>query len=68
VVLAGSDGHWGITGMRERAQRIGGTLKIRSRADAGTEVELRVPGQVAFEPQERRASHEPPAPDPGVQR
>jgi signal transduction histidine kinase len=68
VVRVGSDGHWGITGMRERAQRIGGTLKIRSRADAGTEVELRVPGQVAFEPQERRASHEPPAPDPGVQR
>jgi signal transduction histidine kinase len=49
VVRAGSDGHWGITGMRERAQRIGATLKIRSRADAGTEIELRVPGAVAFE-------------------
>jgi signal transduction histidine kinase len=48
VVDAGSDGHWGITGMRERAERIGGTLKIRSRAAAGTEVELRVPGRVAF--------------------
>jgi nitrate/nitrite-specific signal transduction histidine kinase len=34
--------------MRERAQRIGGTLKIRSRPAAGTEVELRVPGHVAF--------------------
>ena len=44
VVRGGSDGHWGITGMRERAKRIGATLKIRSRADAGTEVELRVPG------------------------
>ena len=51
VVHGGSDGHWGITGMRERAQRIGATLKIRSRADAGTEVELRVPGPVAFERQ-----------------
>ena len=50
VVRSGSDGHWGIAGMRERAQRIGATLKIRSRADAGTEVELRVPGSVAFEP------------------
>ena len=68
VVRAGSDGHWGITGMRERAQRIGGTLKIRSRADAGTEVELRIPARVAFERHERRDSHEPPAPDPGVQR
>ena len=51
VVHGGSDGHWGITGMRERAQRIGATLKIRSRADAGTEVELRVPGPAAFERQ-----------------
>ena len=38
-------------GMRERAERIGATLKVRSRADAGTEVELRVPGRVAFERQ-----------------
>lgn len=48
VVQAGADGHWGLTGMRERAQRIGGTLRIRSRPAAGTEVELRVPGHVAF--------------------
>jgi signal transduction histidine kinase len=51
VVQAGSDGHWGITGMRERARRIGGTLKIRSRAAAGTEVELRIPAHIAFERQ-----------------
>ena len=49
IVRHGTDGHWGITGMRERAQRIGATLRIRSRADAGTEVELRVPASVAFE-------------------
>ena len=49
VMQSGADGHWGITGMRERAERIGGTLKMRSRADAGTEIELRVPGHVAFE-------------------
>ena len=48
VVHSGIDGHWGITGMRERAERIGGTVKIRSRAGAGTEVELRVPGRAAF--------------------
>ena len=51
VVRTGSDGHWGMTGMRERAQRIGATLRIRSRADAGTEVELRLPGHLAFERQ-----------------
>jgi signal transduction histidine kinase/ligand-binding sensor domain-containing protein len=54
VVRSGTDGHWGITGMRERAERIGATLKIRSRAEAGTELELRVPGPVAFERQSSR--------------
>ena len=48
AVRSGIDGHWGITGMRERAERIGGTLRIRTRAEAGTEVELRVPGRAAF--------------------
>ena len=48
VLRTGSDGHWGITGMRERAERIGGTLKMRSRAAAGTEIELQVPAQLAF--------------------
>ena len=56
VVHAGTDGHWGLTGMRERAQRIGGTLKIRSRPAAGTEVELRIPGHVAF-PKASREHH-----------
>ena len=35
--------------MRERAERIGAGFKIRSRAAAGTEIELTVPGIVAFE-------------------
>ena len=43
------DGHFGIIGMHERARQIGGTLKIRSRAAAGTEVELRIPARLAFE-------------------
>jgi hypothetical protein len=34
--------------MRERAQRIGATLKSVSRNPAGTEVELSVPGNIAF--------------------
>ena len=41
-------GRWGLTGMRERAARIRGRLEIWSRNDAGTEVELRVPAQVAY--------------------
>jgi signal transduction histidine kinase len=49
VLRAGIKDHWGITGMRERAERIGGTLKIRSRAAAGAELELHVPGRSAFD-------------------
>jgi ligand-binding sensor domain-containing protein/signal transduction histidine kinase len=49
VLHLGRDGHWGLPGMRERAERIGARLKVLSRAGSGTEVELRVPTNVAFE-------------------
>jgi signal transduction histidine kinase len=45
---AGRDGHWGLRGMRERAEQIGAQLDIWSETGAGTEVELRVPGSVAY--------------------
>jgi signal transduction histidine kinase len=45
---AGRDGHWGLAGMRERAQQIGAQLDMWSEAGAGTEVELRIPGSVAY--------------------
>ncbi|HYA63440.1 MAG TPA: sensor histidine kinase [Candidatus Sulfotelmatobacter sp.] len=44
----GRDGHWGLSGMRERAKSIGARLRVLSRPDAGTEVELSVPGNIAF--------------------
>jgi signal transduction histidine kinase len=44
----GRDGHWGLPGMRERAQEIGAQLDIWSQTGAGTEVELRVPGSIAY--------------------
>ncbi|MGO9542229.1 MAG: sensor histidine kinase [Terriglobales bacterium] len=49
VLHSGRDGHWGLSGMRERAERIGARLKVLSGAASGTEVELRVPSSVAFE-------------------
>jgi signal transduction histidine kinase len=49
VVESGRDGHFGLSGMRERAERIGANLKILSRIGGGTEVDLRVPGKIAFE-------------------
>jgi signal transduction histidine kinase len=48
LLRTGRDGHWGLRGMRERAQQIGGKLEIWSEAGAGTEVDLRIPGSVAF--------------------
>ena len=41
-------GHFGLVGMRERAQRIGGVLSIESRPGAGTEVSLKLPARLAF--------------------
>jgi signal transduction histidine kinase len=51
VLDAGRQGHWGLPGMRERSEGIGGSLRLRSRIGAGTEVELTVPSAIAFESQ-----------------
>jgi signal transduction histidine kinase/ligand-binding sensor domain-containing protein len=51
----GSAGHWGLRGVRERAQQIGARLDFWSEARLGTEVELSVPGAIVYEkPKERR--------------
>ena len=49
VLESGREGHWGLSGMRERAERIKARLKVRSRVGSGTEVELSVPTAVAFQ-------------------
>jgi len=48
IVQGGRPDHWGLPGMRERAQRIGARLELWSRSNAGTEVELRIPGATAY--------------------
>jgi signal transduction histidine kinase len=50
AVLAkgGRDHHWGLRGMRERADRIGAKLELWSRPESGTEVDLTVPGASAY--------------------
>jgi signal transduction histidine kinase len=45
----GKKGQGGLAGMRERAHSIGGRLRVASSASAGTEIELTVPGKIAFE-------------------
>jgi signal transduction histidine kinase/ligand-binding sensor domain-containing protein len=49
-------GHWGLTGMRERAERIGGQLDVWSEPGAGTEVELRIAGSIVYESSPIRAN------------
>ena len=44
----GRAGHWGLCGMRERAQQIGGKLDVWSEVDSGTDVELSIPARIAY--------------------
>ena len=41
--LCQKEGHWGIAGMRERAEKLGGRLMIKSRLSRGTTVSLDIP-------------------------
>lgn len=49
VFEKGRDRHWGLAGMRERATRIGGLVKISSSATSGTEIQLSISSDVAFQ-------------------
>ena len=42
-VFSSRAGHFGVIGMRERAERLGGELRLASNPGAGTEVEVTVP-------------------------
>ena len=44
----GKPGHFGLIGMRERAKKLGAHLEVWSKPGAGTEVDLRVPADVAY--------------------
>ncbi|MBB4099961.1 triple tyrosine motif-containing protein [Sphingomonas kyeonggiensis] len=49
LVNSGSrEGHYGLVGMRERAERISGRLVVRSRDGAGVEVSLFIPAARAY--------------------
>jgi signal transduction histidine kinase len=45
--LRSYSGHWGLLGIRERADRVGGTLRIRSAVGAGTTITLLIPASSA---------------------
>ena len=48
IVDEGRPGHFGLPGMRERAEQIGAALRLWSREGAGTEVEIHLPAKTAF--------------------
>jgi len=48
IAEEGAAGHYGLPGMRERATRIGAQLHIWSGPGAGTEIELSIPGSIAY--------------------
>lgn len=48
ILQFGREGHWGLVGIRERAERIGGRIHLFSNIGAGTAVELTVPGHLAY--------------------
>jgi signal transduction histidine kinase len=48
IVAEGRAGHYGVPGMRERANRIGGRLDVWTGKGAGTEIELSIPGSIAY--------------------
>lgn len=48
ILANGKQGHFGLQGMRERAERIGGKLTLISSPKHGTEITVVVPGDLVF--------------------
>ena len=53
ILANGKHGHFGLQGMRERAERIGGKFTLTSSATHGTEISVVIPGDIVF-PKNRR--------------
>jgi len=49
VLNSHREGHYGMAGMQERAQRLGGTMSITSRIGEGTEVDLWVSAHLVYQ-------------------
>jgi ligand-binding sensor domain-containing protein/signal transduction histidine kinase len=54
VLSNGHPDHWGLTGMRERAETIRADINIWSRQGAGTEMEIIIPASIAYPREEIR--------------
>jgi signal transduction histidine kinase len=54
MLVEGRPGHYGLPGMRERGRQIGAEVMICSGIGTGTEVELSIPGSIAYRTLPRR--------------
>jgi signal transduction histidine kinase len=50
----GRQGHYGLHGMRERAELVGGKFTVWSQVESGTEIELSIPASKAYTKTTRR--------------
>lgn len=48
VSAQGAEGHWGIVGMRERIERLGGRLTMMAGAQAGVALRFVIPAHLAY--------------------
>jgi len=55
ILGQGRAGHWGLSGMRERGDKVGAKLNVSSHVGKGTEIELVIPARLAY----RRSSRRP---------
>jgi len=53
IVVAGKTGHFGLHGMKERSARVRARITITSTLNAGTQITLTVPGEVAYRREKR---------------
>jgi len=50
VAEHGAEGHWGLVGMRERIERLGGKMLMTAGAKAGVTLRFVIPGPLAYQP------------------
>ena len=55
VTRAALAGHFGLPGMRERAEVVGGRLEVWSKINSGTQIQLSIPGAIAYDGSRRRS-------------
>src|SRR6185369_999604 len=55
VTRAALGGHFGLPGMRERSEVVGGRLEVWSKINSGTQIQLSIPGAIAYDGSRRRS-------------